>query len=86
MSSTVALIAQDSRKNEIVVLAKKYYSILNRYDLIATSHTGEKIEQETGLSVNKVKSSSEGGILQIAAQVVTGNWRNLFNGCAKSVF
>ncbi len=58
MSSSVALIAQDSRKNEIVVLAQKYYSILARYELIATSATGQKIEQETGLSVNKVKSSS----------------------------
>ena len=72
MSSSIALIAHDSRKNEIVVLAKKYYSILARYDLIATSATGQKIEQEAGLSVNKVKSSSEGGILQIAAQIVTG--------------
>ena len=72
MSSSIALIAHDSKKNEIVVLAKKYYSILARYNLIATSATGQKIEQEAGLSVNKVKSSSEGGILQIAAQIVTG--------------
>ena len=60
MSSSIALIAHDSKKNEIVVLAKKYYSILARYNLIATSATGQKIEQEAGLSVNQVKSSSEG--------------------------
>ncbi|MEM9214258.1 MAG: hypothetical protein AAGD25_07910 [Cyanobacteria bacterium P01_F01_bin.150] len=50
MSTCVALIAHDSKKDDIVALAQKYRSILSRYHLIATDDTGQRIETATGLT------------------------------------
>lgn len=73
MSICVALIAHDSKKDEIVALAKKYRSVLNRYHLIATDETGKRITDATGLTVERLASGIQGGELQIAARVVSGD-------------
>jgi len=72
MSVCVALIADDSKKDDIVALAKKYRFILSRYPLIATADTGQQIAAATGLTVERLASSAQGGLLQIAARVVSG--------------
>ncbi|OKH14152.1 methylglyoxal synthase [[Limnothrix rosea] IAM M-220] len=72
MSICVALIAHDNKKAEIVELAKKYEAVFSRYDLIATYDTGKRIEEATNLKVACLASAIQGGILQIAARVVTG--------------
>ena len=73
MSICVALIAHDSKKDDIVALAKKYRSILARYHLIATDDTGQRIEAATGLTIERLASGAQGGELQIAARVVSGD-------------
>ncbi|AFY39213.1 putative lipid kinase [[Leptolyngbya] sp. PCC 7376] len=72
MSICVALIAHDSKKNDMVGLAKKYESILGRYRLVATGNTGEQILNATGLEVECLATAVNGGVLQIAAKVVSG--------------
>ncbi|MEM1256699.1 MAG: methylglyoxal synthase [Cyanobacteria bacterium P01_H01_bin.21] len=72
MSRCVALIAHNSKKDDIVALAKKYRSILARYHLIATDDTGQRIEAATGLTIERLASGAQGGELQIAARVVSG--------------
>ncbi|MEM1242303.1 MAG: methylglyoxal synthase [Cyanobacteria bacterium P01_H01_bin.26] len=72
MSICVALIAHDSKKDDIVALAQKYRSILARYHLIATDDTGQRIEAATGLTIERLASGAQGGELQIAARVVSG--------------
>ena len=72
MSICVALIAHDSKKDDIVTLAKKYRSVLARYHLIATDDTGQRIEAATGLTIERLASGAQGGDLQIAARVVSG--------------
>lgn len=72
MSLCVALIAHDSKKDDIVTLAQKYRSILARYHLIATDDTGQRIEAATGLNIERLASGAQGGELQIAARVVSG--------------
>ncbi|MFB2892941.1 methylglyoxal synthase [Aerosakkonemataceae cyanobacterium BLCC-F50] len=73
MPATIALIAHDAKKDDIVNFARKHAPLLGRYRLIATANTGERIASETGLSIEKVAAGSMGGDVQIAAEVVTGN-------------
>lgn len=71
MSLCVALIAHNSKKDDIVALAKKYRFILARYHLIATNDTAQCIEAATGLTIERLASGAQGGELQIAARVVS---------------
>lgn len=73
MPATIALIAHDAKKDDIVNFALKHAPLLGRYKLIATANTGERIAAETGLNIEKVAAGSMGGDVQIAAEVVTGN-------------
>ncbi|MGA9378655.1 MAG: methylglyoxal synthase [Phormidium sp.] len=73
MPATIALIAHDAKKDDLVNFARKYAPLLGRYKLIATRNTGERIAAEIGLSVEKFAPGSMGGDVQIAAEVVTGN-------------
>ena len=72
MPICVALIAHDTKKDDIVALAKKYHSLLSRYHLIATAGTGQCIKNATGLTVEQLASGTQGGELQIAARIVSG--------------
>jgi len=72
MSNCIALIAHDSKKDDIKALAQKYRPILSRYHLIATKDTGEQIEVATGLTIECLATAEQGGELQIAARVVSG--------------
>ncbi|MCT7953896.1 methylglyoxal synthase [Laspinema palackyanum] len=72
MSSIIALIAHDRKKDEMVAFAQKHSAILSHYHLIATGTTGTRINQATGLEVQLMQSGPMGGDSQIAAQVVEG--------------
>jgi diacylglycerol kinase (ATP) len=73
MSTTIALIAHDSKKDAIVNFAKKYTPVLSRYRLIATGTTGDRVEWATNLPVQKMLPGPQGGDTQIAAEVANGN-------------
>ena len=73
MPTTIALIAHDRKKDDIVTFARAHAPILSRYKLIATGTTGQHIQQGTGLQVEQMLSGPLGGDAQIAAQVATGN-------------
>jgi methylglyoxal synthase len=68
---TIAIIAHDGKKAEMVAFIKDHLEILKRYRLIATGSTGGYIEK-AGLEVEKKKSGPLGGDAQIAADVVDG--------------
>ncbi|QIZ70313.1 methylglyoxal synthase [Oxynema aestuarii] len=72
MSSTIALIAHDRKKDDIAEFANKHRQFLDRYRLIATGTTGGRIHDATGLNVEKMQSGPLGGDAQIATQVVEG--------------
>lgn len=73
MPTTIALIAHDRKKDDIVAFARAHASILARYKLIATGTTGQRIQEGTGLPVQRMLSGPMGGDAQIAAQVATGH-------------
>lgn len=65
----IALIAHDKKKKDMIDLAIRYKDILSQHTLIATGTTGQRIEENTGLSVVKMKSGPLGGDQQIGAMV-----------------
>lgn len=73
MSATLAFIAHDGKKDDIVGFAQRHQAVLSRYRIIATGTTGERLQNETNLTVKRMLSGPEGGDTQIAAQVAEGN-------------
>ncbi len=72
MHATIALIAHDTKKDEIVGFAIQHKVCLSRYRLIATETTGQRIATATGLSVERMLPGVKGGVTQIAAEVCAG--------------
>jgi methylglyoxal synthase len=73
MPTCIALIAHDSKKDDMVAFVNRRQSVLSKYHLIATGTTGQRINQSTGLEVERMASGPLGGDTQIAARVVTGD-------------
>lgn len=74
--NTIALIAHDGRKAEMVAFVKDHYSILSKFNLVATGTTGLHI-QKTGLKVTRKLSGPAGGDAQIAAMAAEGKLKGI---------
>lgn len=72
MAATIALIAHDRKKEQIVEFAQQYLPVLSQYRLIATGTTGQRINDATTLNVEQLLSGPIGGDAQIATQVAEG--------------
>lgn len=75
---TIALIAHDGKKAEMVSFALRYQEQLSRYELIATATTGRLLEEQCGLKVTKMLSGPLGGDAQIAGMVAEGKVEAVF--------
>lgn len=73
MPNTIALIAHDACKDDLLNFVLKYTPTLARYQLIATATTRKYIQSATGLTVEQKLTGSLGGDVQIAAEVAAGN-------------
>ncbi len=68
----IALIAHDGRKADMVLLAHEFRDWLSLCTLCATGTTGGRLENEVGLSVERLLSGPLGGDLQIGARLAVG--------------
>ena len=75
---TVALIAHDNKKDEMIAFATQYKAVLERYHLIGTGTTGGLITEKVGLNVTRMLSGPLGGDAQIAALVAEGKIEAVF--------
>lgn len=66
---TIALIAHDNKKPDIIRWAKENKNTLSRFDLCGTGTTAKLVAEETGLAVKRYLSGPLGGDLEIGAQV-----------------
>jgi methylglyoxal synthase len=73
MKKSIALIAHDNLKNNLVEWAKKHKAELSQFNLFATGTTGGRLQDEVGLSVTRFKSGPLGGDQQIGAGIAEGN-------------
>ncbi len=66
---TIAIIADDAKKELMVQFCIAYCGILSRHDLVSTGSTGKTVEEATGLNIVKFLSGPQGGAQQIAARI-----------------
>ena len=69
---TIALIAHDNKKAEIVNWALKNKGTLEKYDLCDTGTTAKLVAEATDLTVKRYLSGPLGGDQQIGAKVAEG--------------
>ncbi len=70
---TIALIAHDRKKQDMLEFVKEHQTIFARYHLIATSTTGRMIAEKTHLPIITFLSGPLGGDQQIGAQIASGD-------------
>lgn len=70
---TIALIAHDNKKTDIIEWAQKNKERLSQFNLVGTGTTSKLITEATGLSIKGFLSGPLGGDLQIGAEVAVGN-------------
>ncbi|NWF67525.1 MAG: methylglyoxal synthase [Chloroflexi bacterium] len=75
---TVALIAHDGKKADMVAFAIEHKAVLQKYELLATRTTGTLLRDKCGLNVNIMLSGPHGGDAQIAAKVAEGQIEAVF--------
>ena len=69
---TLALIAHDNKKEEMLSLVADHQDGLANLSLVATRSTGMLIQSRTGLSVTLMQSGPMGGDQQIGSLVASG--------------
>ena len=69
--STLALIAHDNKKADLLAWATYNRDTLARFALVATRQTAHLMRDKVGLSAEALLSGPEGGDAQIAARVAT---------------
>ncbi|GAE91387.1 methylglyoxal synthase [Gracilibacillus boraciitolerans JCM 21714] len=57
----IALIAHDKKKKDMVNFMVAYTSILEKHTLYATGTTGKRIQEATGLPIERFQSGPLGG-------------------------
>jgi len=65
----IALVAHDNKKRDLLEWAKFNRDLLAHHELYATGTTGDVLERELGLTVNKLQSGPLGGDQQIGAKI-----------------
>ncbi|WP_099092375.1 methylglyoxal synthase [Dehalogenimonas formicexedens] len=69
---TLALIAHDNKKEEMLSLVEDHRDSLSQLSLVATRSTGMLIQSRTGLQVTLMQSGPMGGDQQIGSLVASG--------------
>lgn len=66
---TIALVAHDHKKDELLDWVKRHKSILIKHHLIATGTTGKLISESLNVDVTRVMSGPLGGDQQLGAMI-----------------
>ncbi len=69
---SLALVAHDGKKDEMVAWAKTHLDHLKSLTLYATGTTGGRLAEATGLEIEALKSGPLGGDAQIGAMIAEG--------------
>ncbi|MDA8318820.1 MAG: methylglyoxal synthase [Actinomycetota bacterium] len=69
---TIALIAHDNKKADLIEWARYNRALLAAHDLVATGMTGSLLEDELGVPVTRMLSGPLGGDQQIGALIAEG--------------
>ncbi|MCU7934065.1 MAG: methylglyoxal synthase [Candidatus Thiodiazotropha sp. (ex Dulcina madagascariensis)] len=75
---TVILIAHESKTPDLIKLMKKQIHVFQEYRLLATTETGQAIEQALDLEVTHLFSGKRGGEIQLCGLVCTNSVRAVY--------
>lgn len=70
---SIALIAHDNRKSDLINWVYENKNILSKHKLCGTGTTARLISEKTGLEVKAFKSGPLGGDQQIGGQIAEGS-------------
>ncbi|GAB3688403.1 methylglyoxal synthase [Salinarchaeum chitinilyticum] len=65
----IAFIAHDEEKPALIAFVQRHSDALEDCSLVCTGTTGKRVQEETGLDVERKQSGPLGGDLQIGAEV-----------------
>ena len=69
MPGTLALVAHDGMKDQLVAWAARNLDQLQGLTLFATGTTGGRLGDELGLNITRLKSGPKGGDAQLGAMI-----------------
>lgn len=69
---TIALVAHDNMKKDLIEWAEFNEGTLKKYEILSTGTTGSLIEEKTSLKVTRFKSGPLGGDQQLGAKIAAG--------------
>jgi methylglyoxal synthase len=69
---TIAILANDSRKDLMADFCNAYSGILSKHNIVATASTGNVVEKATGLKIRKLLAGNLGGTQQVAQMIAYG--------------
>jgi len=69
LKRTIALVAHDNKKADLVEWVEFNKGTLANHNLYATGGTGKKIMEKTGLNVTLLKDGSQGGDMELGALI-----------------
>ncbi|XDD49550.1 methylglyoxal synthase [Leptospira sp. WS92.C1] len=72
-TKSIALVAHDNRKNDLVEWVKTHRETLSRHHLFGTGTTGKLINEKAELPVYRFLSGPLGGDQQIGAKIAEGD-------------
>jgi methylglyoxal synthase len=72
ITKSIALVAHDNKKIELLEWAKFNRGTLARHNLFATGTTGEMLEKQLDLNITCFNSGPLGGDMQIGAKITVG--------------
>jgi methylglyoxal synthase len=68
----IVLVAHDNKKSDLLEWARFNKDLLAQHELYATGTTGNLLEQELDVKINKLQSGPLGGDQQIGAKIAEG--------------
>jgi methylglyoxal synthase len=68
----IALVAHDNMKDELLQWARRHRDELSHHVLVGTGTTGKMVAEDTGLTVERLRSGPLGGDQQIGARISEG--------------
>jgi methylglyoxal synthase len=69
LKRTIALVAHDNKKNDLMEWAEFNKGTLANHNLFATGGTGKRIIEKTGLDITLLKDGSQGGDMELGALI-----------------
>jgi methylglyoxal synthase len=69
----IALVAHDNMKDELLEWVENHRDQLSLHTLVGTGTTGKLVSDQTGLSLERLRSGPLGGDQQIGARIAEGD-------------